>query len=208
MICQNCGEREATFHFSKTINGEKSEVHLCSRCAEQQGTANLAFQAPSIHQLLASLIGSTSGSGAATAPARDPGAGSQPVCPGCGFSYGQFAHTGRMGCSRCYEAFADQLGPLLRKVHSATEHTGKAPRRAEGPLKLKREISALRRELQVAIGQEDFERAAQLRDRIRALERQAQEAAASPPASAPTDSPGKRSSPKGRGSRAREEGSQ
>lgn len=181
MICQNCGEREATFHLSKTVNGEKTEVHLCPRCAEQQGTAAMAFQAPSIHQLLASLIGSTTGGGAAAAPARDPGKSSQPVCPGCGFTYGQFAHTGRMGCGRCYETFADQLGPLLRKVHSATEHTGKAPKRAAGPLKIKREIAALRRELQMAIGQEDFERAAQLRDRIRELEKEAQ------PASAPAE---------------------
>lgn len=180
MLCQNCGEREATFHLSKTVNGEKSEVHLCPRCAEQQGSAALAFQAPSIHQLLASLIGSTSGAGTGTAPTRDKAGGGQPACPGCGFTYSQFAHTGRMGCSQCYETFADQLAPLLRKVHSATEHTGKAPKRAAGPLKLKREISSLRRELQAAVGQEDFERAAQLRDRIRALEKQVQGTANQP----------------------------
>lgn len=175
MVCQHCGEREATFHLTKTVNGEKTELHLCPRCAEQQGTVSLPFQAPSIHQLLASLIGSSPGSPPLATP--DKKAGREPICPGCGMSYAHFAETGRMGCSQCYETFSQQLQPLLRKVHSASEHTGKAPKRAAGPLKLKREIAALRKELQVAVNQEDFERAAQLRDRVRSLEQQSQAAA-------------------------------
>lgn len=106
-----------------------------------------------------------------------------------------------MGCGQCYETFADQLGPLLRKVHSATEHTGKTPKRAAGPLKLKREIQALRRELQAAVAEEDFERAAQLRDRIRELETKVQ------PASTPAAESATRPAARARPRRKTEEGS-
>ncbi|HEY9854773.1 MAG TPA: AAA family ATPase, partial [Stenomitos sp.] len=33
MLCSNCGERPATFHFTQTVNGERQEVHLCAHCA-------------------------------------------------------------------------------------------------------------------------------------------------------------------------------
>jgi protein arginine kinase activator len=44
------------------------------------------------------------------------------------------------------------------------------PKRAGGRLKTKREIDRLKKEMQVRIEREDFETAAQLRDRIRELE--------------------------------------
>ena len=37
MICQECNQRPATLHFTKIINGEKTEVHLCEKCAQEKG---------------------------------------------------------------------------------------------------------------------------------------------------------------------------
>ncbi len=33
MLCANCQQRPATFHFTQSVNGERQEVHLCAHCA-------------------------------------------------------------------------------------------------------------------------------------------------------------------------------
>ena len=37
MICQQCETRPATLHFTKIINGEKTEMHVCEQCASENG---------------------------------------------------------------------------------------------------------------------------------------------------------------------------
>ncbi|WP_338553319.1 UvrB/UvrC motif-containing protein [Paenibacillus sp. KS-LC4] len=169
MICQECGKRPATLHFTKIVGGEKTEFHICEACARERGegipgTAN-GF---SIHSLLSGLLdfdpSGTSGSA---------GTKACPVirCDECGFTYAQFSKIGRFGCSACYKHFSDKLDPLLKRVHGSTVHTGKIPKRTGGQLQNKRELDQLRRELYDCIEQEEFESAAQIRDRIRELER-------------------------------------
>ena len=57
MVCQECGKRPATLHFTKIVNGEKNEFHICENCAREKGemipgTSN-GF---SIHSLLSGLL--------------------------------------------------------------------------------------------------------------------------------------------------------
>jgi len=37
MKCQNCGSSEANFHYSSNVNGSVTETHLCSQCAAESG---------------------------------------------------------------------------------------------------------------------------------------------------------------------------
>ncbi len=37
MLCQECGEKQATLHFTKIVNGEKTEFHICESCAREKG---------------------------------------------------------------------------------------------------------------------------------------------------------------------------
>ena len=37
MKCQKCGKSEVTFHYSSNINGCVTETHLCSECAAESG---------------------------------------------------------------------------------------------------------------------------------------------------------------------------
>ena len=39
MLCTKCGKNEATVYFSKTINGNKTEQHLCVECSKEIGIA-------------------------------------------------------------------------------------------------------------------------------------------------------------------------
>ncbi len=167
MVCQDCGKRPSTLHFTKIVNGEKSEYHLCEACAREKGdvipgTPN-GF---SIHNLLSGLMDFESVTkGASKAP-------QQLRCDTCGLTYLQFSKLGRFGCADCYTNFRHKLEPLLKRIHGNTSHNGKIPRRIGGEFRFKREINRLKLLMMQAIDQEEFERAAQIRDQVRAIESQ------------------------------------
>jgi protein arginine kinase activator len=88
----------------------------------------------------------------------------------CGFSQADFKKTGRLGCSECYETFAEGLGSLLKAMHKGTEHVGKLPERAQRTMALNQRMRALTENLQKAVADENYESAASLRDQIKRLE--------------------------------------
>ena len=92
------------------------------------------------------------------------------VCPNCGMTYQDFVHSGKIGCSVCYTTFRKQLMPLLKRIHGAVLHSGKIPKRSGGVLVVQHEIDVLKDKLQAAIKTEEYEKAAEYRDKIRALE--------------------------------------
>ncbi|NLP45984.1 MAG: hypothetical protein GX347_02930 [Epulopiscium sp.] len=91
-------------------------------------------------------------------------------CPSCKMTYDEFKKTGKLGCENCYQVFEHYLYSLIKRMHGNTNHTGKLPQRAATDLKLERKIRELKKELKTAIEEEAYEKAAQLRDQIRALE--------------------------------------
>lgn len=169
MLCQECGKRPATLHFTKIVNGEKTEFHICEACAREKGESIPGMaNGFSIHSLLSGLLDFQPGGGMGSEQRARPQA---PRCESCGLTYAQFSKIGRFGCSSCYKHFNDSLDPLFKRVHGNTVHVGKIPKRSGGQIQSKREIERLKKELQTHIAQEEFESAAQTRDRIRELER-------------------------------------
>ena len=78
-------------------------------------------------------------------------------------------------CERCAEEKgmhtpADQLRPLLRRIHGDTRHRGKSPTRGGAAESGTRQIQRLHDELQRAVEREEFEKAAGIRDEIKRLE--------------------------------------
>ncbi|MBA4495854.1 UvrB/UvrC motif-containing protein [Paenactinomyces guangxiensis] len=169
MLCPECGKRPATLHYTKIVNGNKTEFHLCEVCAQEKGEYMPGFENGfSFHQLLSGLLNfepsaSETGHGSAmkTQITR---------CPTCGLTYNQFSKIGRFGCSDCYQTFRDRLVPLLRRVHGHSSHRGKIPERTKGELKLRRQLERLKEELAHKVEAEEFEEAAKLRDQIRSLQ--------------------------------------
>jgi protein arginine kinase activator len=94
----------------------------------------------------------------------------QRECPQCGLKFVEFRNTGRLGCPHDYEAFGEELTPLLENIHGDTRHCGKTPRRLPQTRQAQSELTRLRRALQQAVTQEAYEEAARLRDQIRVLE--------------------------------------
>ena len=82
-----------------------------------------------------------------------------------------FRKSGRLGCPYCYEHFKDGLGQLLRAVQRNEQHVGKIPSRESVRVQKSTEIAALKQALDEAIGEERFEEAAKIRDRIKECEK-------------------------------------
>lgn len=170
MRCDECKQAPATVHITQVVNDMKRESHLCDDCAEK-ATEDVGMGWPGIsfHKLLGGLLAPEGVAGLASAAPKTGGR-----CPNCSLTFADFRRLGHLGCSECHVAFEQQLEPVLRRIHGGTVHAGKIPAKAAGPLKTRRELDRLRQELNEAIGKEEYERAAALRDRIRVLERQQQ----------------------------------
>ncbi|HHV38678.1 MAG TPA: hypothetical protein GXX70_04175 [Tepidimicrobium sp.] len=162
MLCQNCNQKNATVHYTKIINGEVDELHLCDECAKGIDDFDTSF---SFHKLLTGLIDSVQ----TEAMERQD---SDIKCSFCGLGYREFKKTGRFGCANCYNSFKGKLIPLLKGIHGHNTHVGKVPKRANQDIIRRREIDRLREELDLLVAREAFEEAAVLRDKIKELEDQ------------------------------------
>ncbi|MGD7046429.1 UvrB/UvrC motif-containing protein [Jeotgalibacillus proteolyticus] len=172
MVCQECQQRPAALHFTKVINGEKTEVHLCEVCAQDKGDAFLSNDASafSFNNLLAGLLNITP---VVQQPNQSQHSEKETIrCKECKLTFPQFLKIGKFGCPSCYESFRDQLPPILKRLHSGNEiHQGKLPEREGGTIHVKRKINELRTELKELVNGEEFEKAAGVRDHIRSLEK-------------------------------------
>ena len=164
MKCDVCKESEATVHLTQIINGKMHKIDLCEGCAKTKGVSD-----PTGFSLADLLLGL----GQSETPTAEGAAPAETRCPACGMTQSDFKKSGRLGCSRCYDTFAEALAPLLKSMHKGEQHVGKCPPgRAENLVAAER-LKVLRRDLDVAVKAENFEAAAELRDRIKKLEQEA-----------------------------------
>jgi len=167
MVCQICAKKTATVHLTEIINDQMTELHLCEDCAKEKGIAGLG-QPFGLQDLLAGLVDF----GAQVTPDKK----TVTQCPNCKMSYEDFRKIGRLGCSQCYDTFKKTLEPLLKKIHGSVQHLGKAPlheHAADTPaFKSKKDLQQMKLKLQKAIEAEEFEQAAQIRDKIKQLEKE------------------------------------
>ena len=91
-------------------------------------------------------------------------------CPICGISFYEFRQAGRLGCPHDYVFFGEELEPLLINVHGDNQHVGKQPKRGVCDTESQTELIRLRRQMKEVVEQEDYEKATELRDRIRKIE--------------------------------------
>ncbi len=164
MMCEECGKRPARVAVTVITSGKASTRHLCPLCAAR-------LQRGDAQSVQATLLGVLMGS---NPPAI--------VCPCCGRTTEQFLHTGRLSCPACYDAFTPILGKLFMQLDSVPQQTPPqtAPLSENTPAKLPadpraQQIDQLRGELYQAVSEENYEHAAALRDKIRALESEAKQ---------------------------------
>ena len=161
-LCEHCKKAQATFHLTNiTREGEKLERHLCERCAIEEGLVQVHkpnFNAEILENFIAAAKSSSSSD-------------TDLVCEECGISYVEFRNQGLLGCPKDYDTFKEVLLPLIERAHDGgTHHVGKSPGSLSTTRTTQQELRRLKRQLEEAVAAEDYERAAELRDRISALE--------------------------------------
>lgn len=161
MLCDSCKKNEATVHSVSIINGVKQEHYLCPECANAA-----QFKLPGLFDVLGGFHLAHK---------------EQPACE-CGQDFSVFKKTGLLGCPHCYTTYHDQLMPIIKQMQSGrVHHVGRAPETVSAATKEQplatapktnelSELEHLKLELQSAVKAEKYERAAELRDRIRLLE--------------------------------------
>ncbi len=162
MKCECCHQKEATIHLTQVIDGEVKKLNLCQACAVKNG---IDLNSPiSITDVLLGL-------------------GSQPdakkksslmseldlSCSRCQMTRADFKKNARLGCPECYKAFMGELNALIQAMHHSRQHVGKIPARQGNEARLTAQIASLQKDIETAIAKEEYEIAANLRDKIRSL---------------------------------------
>lgn len=164
MLCDICNKNQATVHLTEIINDQMNELHLCEECARQKSSQ--MEQQFGLSDLLAGMVDF----GKATKEKDQEDISLK--CPNCALTYADFKKIGRLGCSECYPTFKKFLGPLLKRIHGSSLHVGKSVFKSAKTPKKKLDLQNLRLALQKAIEDEEFEKAADIRDQIKELEKQ------------------------------------
>ena len=182
MLCQNCGDNEASIKYTQIINGVKKQVNLCQECAKNLGIGAFQFNIP-IHfsdffgdffydedtDLLPNFIKQNNN-----------------MCRTCGEDYEEFIKTGLLGCPECYNIFEDKLDPILKKLQGSSRHIGRGINKKEEKQNIKiannntknesktkvtlqERLERLNSQLKEAIKEERYEDAAKIRDEIKSI---------------------------------------
>ncbi len=154
--CERCAS-PATVHITEVLAEAKfEEHHVCETCypkymEDSQTKTGAAITSDAGAELEEALFG-------------------QQECPDCGIKFVDFRNSHRLGCSRDYQVFQNELLPLLENIHGETRHCGKTPRRYPQTKLAEAELTQLRQRLKRAVEREDYEEAARLRDQIKTVE--------------------------------------
>lgn len=161
MLCSLCKTNDATVHLTQVVGDKLEKIDLCETCAQEKGVSDTT----GFH--LAELLLGMSGTKAESAPAAP--SKNQLKCPQCGYTQADLKKTARLGCPECYVTFADSLKPMLKSMHRGTRHVGKVPGGTAPVADPAAQLKSVERELVKAVAEEDYERAAELRDQLKAL---------------------------------------
>jgi len=145
--CSLCKKNEPSCFFQYcTDSGEKRVFAICDECAEARG---IDLGSP---DAVASLF-ETEGDSESAVQMIDMGE-VNPECPTCGKSLQDIVDSGTVGCETCYKEY----GAVLRRIRELLNRDEPEPMLPEG-----RDLNA---ELAQALEDEDYEKAAEIRDLI------------------------------------------
>jgi protein arginine kinase activator len=160
MTCELCGKENAAVRIRQIIGTESKELRICEICARKQG-----------------IIGTEKGLGEGIAwllqglfeqvPEKISHAA---ACPLCGIRFRDIRANRRVGCSQCYITFNKEIHKLLKSSGKPQAYQGKLPRRVLEYKSLLIDRENLKTRLKEALQNEDYEKAAILRDEIQGFD--------------------------------------
>ena len=185
MLCQICKANPATIHIQEIANGERNTLHICAECAKKRNLAEDNAANSHFHEMLERLTQVIANSAdlklAELFEQKNPQEKEEEqdlACTVCGTTLQSYRKTGKLGCAACYEQFGHIIVPEFALAHHGSVHCGKTPPETveqwQDPavserIRLRRELERLGKGLDESIRREEFELAAELRDKIAAI---------------------------------------
>ena len=157
MVCDICGENEAVVVINKIMNDKKHELHLCMNCAKERG---LITRNGKLEMSLAGLFEDVAASKK-----------SDRLCPVCGHKFSEIKKTLRVGCPECYSIFAEEIKEIMKLNGIIGSYTGSMPERLANFRSVLTDRMYLQAKMEESVANEDYEKAAIYRDRLKALEK-------------------------------------
>ena len=171
MKCEICHKADAaTVLHRRKPDGSDEELYVCKACAAAaqtpkkspaadkrgKGDVNVSFAGgeppPFVADFLKAAVGLVEG---IAGQEKD-----KKTCPGCGHSWEQIKEERRVGCPRCYRAFAELIRQEFFAGAYRSMHVGERP---EGLPPGGDMRAQLERALKDAIKRQQFEKAAEIR---------------------------------------------
>ena len=173
MKCEKCKNKSATVFYADDGGGRHA---LCASCAtilgklgqygasvSDDGSARFIPE-PHLTSLVSSLL-----SPLPIYSARSDKGQSAPLkCAFCGTDFESVRQSGSVGCAECYSVFAELIFPSTLTPERAEGARIPAVRRSA--LERQRSVAELKRKIKLAVETENYELAAELRDKIKDLE--------------------------------------
>ena len=151
MKCQKCGKSEVNFHYSSNVNGCVTETHLCSECATESGyDIRQMFDFDGIFDSMLPMRGKLGGFMPVAIPFMQSNAF---------FPFAIQPHIGMSGSIGTEKPSACGCGCATTEQKENVEVDEKLSQRRK-----------LNMQMRAAIEKEEFEKAAELRDKIKELE--------------------------------------
>lgn len=113
MLCDRCRKNPPSVLLKTVSLSRVREERVCASCA--------GLDTDEIESVLPPLLAGLFPAGRLRAAPRG-----RPPCPECRMTASSFEETGLLGCPACYGHFAPLLPRVIRRLHGADSHRGKA----------------------------------------------------------------------------------
>ena len=165
MICDGCGRDNAVIKLVVMSEGQRVEQHLCVDCMREKQKESIR----AARTVFEALLGRKDAAEADGAAKEDGSEKQEEARCACGTCFSEIRKTGKVGCPQCYDFFRDRLTEMMTVYAGSAQHAGSAPEQADGESRGRLVLEELHRKLTEAVELEEYERAAQIRDELRAL---------------------------------------
>jgi protein arginine kinase activator len=167
MLCERCFKKHATISITQIVNGKKSELNICEDCAKEEGAEASISNLPQIFtKMLLDVLKQRERD--ANLAGREFG---PRKCSSCGYSWEDFRKSGLLGCDKCYVSFKQPLADVVKQIHGTARHTGEQAKSKQKGKSAEEIRAILEGSLREAVLKEEYEKAAEIRDKIRSLKR-------------------------------------
>ena len=166
MLCEKCKKNEAKINLVKVVNGEKQQIWLCEECAKN--ISSIPFLKPvgegegfPFQEMINGLLSSVE---------EISKKEEELVCSICGMTFEELKKNGRPGCQECYRIFRDVINDKIKDSQAGAKHVGRIPKIGGKELLQRNKLKNLKQQLQILIKDEEYEKAAVVRDEIKEIE--------------------------------------